>query len=40
MATDFSLKAIRSAIGVIPDAILAPPIYKEAMKRWDLVSSK
>jgi len=40
MATDFSLKAIRSAIGVIPDAILAPPIYKEAMQRWDLVISK
>ena len=40
IATDFSLKAIRSAIGVIPDAILAPPIYKEAMKRWDLVSYK
>ena len=40
IATDFSLKAIRSAIGVIPDAILAPPIYKEAMQRWDLVSYK
>ena len=40
IATDFSLKAIRSAMGVIPDAILAPPIYKEAMKRWDLVSCK
>ena len=40
IATDFSLKAIRSAMGVIPDAILAPPIYKEAMKRWDLVSYK
>jgi uncharacterized protein (DUF2236 family) len=40
MATDFSLKAIRSAIGVIPDAILAPPIYKEAIKRWNLESSK
>ncbi len=40
IATDFSLKAIRSAIGVIPDAILAPPIYKEAMQRWDLMSYK
>ena len=40
IATDFSLKAIRSAMGVIPDAILAPPIYKEAMKRWNLVSYK
>jgi uncharacterized protein (DUF2236 family) len=35
-ATDLSLKAVRNAIGVIPDAILAPPIYKEAVKRWDL----
>jgi uncharacterized protein (DUF2236 family) len=35
-ATDLSLKAIRKAIGVIPDAFLAPPIYKEAVKRWDL----
>ena len=35
-ATDLSLKAIRNTIGVIPDAILAPPIYKEAIKRWDL----
>ena len=39
-ATDISLKAIRKTIGVIPDAILAPPIYKEAMKRWDLVGTK
>ena len=35
-ATDLALKAIRKTIGVIPDAILAPPIYKEAVKRWDL----
>jgi hypothetical protein len=39
-ATDLSLKAIRKTIGVIPDAILAPPIFKAAMKRWDLVAAK
>jgi uncharacterized protein (DUF2236 family) len=39
-ATDISLKAVRKTIGVIPDVILAPPIYKEAIKRWDLVGSK
>ena len=39
-ATDLSLKAIRNTIGVIPDAILAPPVYKEAVKRWDLVRAK
>jgi uncharacterized protein (DUF2236 family) len=39
-ATELALKAIRSTIGVIPDAILAPPVYKAALKRWDLVSAK
>ena len=39
-ATDLSMKAIRKTIGVIPDAILAPPIFKAAMKRWDLVEAK
>ncbi len=39
-ATDLSLKAIRNTIGVIPDAILAPPVYKEAVKRWELVKAK
>jgi uncharacterized protein (DUF2236 family) len=40
LATDLALKAIRKTIGVIPDAILAPPIYKEAVKRWDLERAK
>ena len=39
-ATDLALKAIRKTIGVIPDAILAPPIFKEAVKRWDLERAK
>jgi uncharacterized protein (DUF2236 family) len=39
-ATDLSLKTIRAAIGIIPDAILAPPIYKEAQIRWELVKVK
>lgn len=39
-ATDLSMKAIRKTIGVIPDVILAPPIFKAAMKRWDLVAAK
>jgi hypothetical protein len=39
-ATDLSMKAIRKTIGVIPDAILAPPIFKAALQRWDLVEAK
>jgi len=39
-ATDFSLKAIRKTINIIPDAILAPPIYKAAMQRWELAVVK
>ena len=39
-ATDLSLKAIRRTIGVIPDAILAPPVYKAAMQRWDMAINK
>ena len=39
-ATDISLKTIRRTIGVIPDAILAPPVYKAAQVRWGLVSAK
>lgn len=39
-ATDLSLKAVRTTIGVIPDAILAPPIFKAALKRWEMVSVK
>lgn len=39
-ATDFSLRALRKTIGVIPDAILAPPVYKAALERWKLASVK
>jgi uncharacterized protein (DUF2236 family) len=39
-ATDLSLKAIRVTIGVIPDAILAPPVYKAALVRWEMASAK
>jgi uncharacterized protein (DUF2236 family) len=34
LITDISLKAVRSTLGVIPDALLAPPVYKEALIRW------
>jgi len=39
-ATDISLKAIRNTLGAIPDAILAPPVYKAAQVRWGLVLAK
>ncbi|MTA31603.1 MAG: DUF2236 domain-containing protein [Actinobacteria bacterium] len=39
-ATEISLKAIRKTLGVIPDAILAPPVYKAAQERWGLVLAK
>jgi uncharacterized protein (DUF2236 family) len=39
-ATDLSLKAVRTTIGVIPDAILAPPIFRAALQRWEMVSVK
>jgi uncharacterized protein (DUF2236 family) len=39
-ATDVSLKAIRKTLGAIPDAILAPPVYKAAQVRWGLVLAK
>jgi len=39
-ATDISLKAIRKTLGAIPDAILAPPVYKAAQVRWGLVLAK
>lgn len=35
LITDISLKAVRSTLGVIPEALLAPPIYKEAVIRWN-----
>jgi hypothetical protein len=34
LITDISLKAVRSTLGVIPDALLAPPVYKAAVIRW------
>ncbi len=34
IATDISLKAIRTSVGVLPDAILSPPVYKSALERW------
>lgn len=37
-ATDISLKVLRTTIGVIPDAILASPVYKAALQRWDMAS--
>jgi uncharacterized protein (DUF2236 family) len=39
-ATEISLKALRKTLGVIPDAILAPPVYKAAQERWGLVLAK
>jgi hypothetical protein len=39
-ATEISLKAIRKTLGVIPDAILAPPVFKAAQERWGLVLTK
>ena len=39
-ATEFSLKAIRKTIGIIPDVILARPVYKAALARWDLAKVK
>jgi uncharacterized protein (DUF2236 family) len=39
LITDISLKAVRSTLGVIPDALLAPPVYKEALVRWKSVAA-
>lgn len=39
LITDISLKAVRTTLGVIPDALLAPPIYKEALIRWNMVAA-
>jgi len=39
-ATGLSLKALRVTIGVIPDAILAPPVYKAALLRWEMAGAK
>jgi uncharacterized protein (DUF2236 family) len=34
LITDISLKAVRSTFGVIPEVLLAPPVYKQALIRW------
>lgn len=39
IVTDISLKAVRATLGVIPDALLAPPIYKAALIRWNMVAA-
>jgi uncharacterized protein (DUF2236 family) len=39
LITDISLKAVRATLGVIPDALLAPPIYKAALIRWNMVAA-
>ena len=39
LVTDISLKAVRATLGVIPDALLAPPIYKAALIRWNMVTA-
>lgn len=39
LITDISLKAVRTTLGVIPDALLAPPIYKAALIRWNMVAA-
>ena len=39
-ATEISLKTVRKTLGAIPDAILAPPVYKAAQVRWGLVLAK
>jgi uncharacterized protein (DUF2236 family) len=39
LITDISLKAVRSTFGVIPEVLLAPPIYKQALVRWNSVAA-
>jgi uncharacterized protein (DUF2236 family) len=39
LITDISLKAVRSTLGVIPDALLSPPVYKQALVRWKSVAA-
>jgi uncharacterized protein (DUF2236 family) len=34
LATDISLRAIRKSIGVLPEALLSPPVYNSAVERW------
>lgn len=40
IVTDIALKAVRTSLGVIPDSILAPPVYKDALMRWNLIGVK
>ena len=39
LITDISLKAVRSTLGVIPEALLSPPVYKQALVRWNSVAA-
>jgi uncharacterized protein (DUF2236 family) len=39
LITDISLKAVRSTFGVIPEVLLAPPVYKQALVRWKSVAA-
>ena len=39
LITDISLKAVRSTLGVIPEVLLAPPVYKQALIRWKSVAA-
>ena len=39
LITDISLKAVRSTFGVIPEVLLAPPVYKQALIRWKSVAA-
>jgi uncharacterized protein (DUF2236 family) len=39
LITDISLKAVRSTFGVIPEVLLAPPVYKQALLRWKSVAA-
>jgi uncharacterized protein (DUF2236 family) len=39
LITDISLKAVRSTFGVIPEVLLAPPVYKQAVIRWKSVAA-
>jgi uncharacterized protein (DUF2236 family) len=39
LITDISLKAVRSTFGVIPEVLLAPPVYKKAVIRWKSVAA-
>ena len=39
IVTDISMKAVRATLGVIPDALLAPPNYKAALVRWNMVAA-